>query len=287
VALRSAEGDVLRLAEQIDAARTGRRELVLPSGVRMLDEQIGGLQPSVLTLVGALPGVGKSALLATILRNVANGGRKVGLFSLEDERGWVTKRLAAIEAGVSVFAIGTRPLTHLENQRVTAAYPEVYRTLENVVIDDRPGLSPAEIVQTAREMILHHGCKAILVDHLGEVRLPRSERYDLDIAEALSAFRDLAKRYAVPVVVASHVKRRVGLDVEDPPRLTDFANSSAPERMARVALGLSKPFTGCVRVSVLKQTNGCSGQVLDLALVRHAAMVDSELSATAPPEAEP
>lgn len=286
VSLHTAEGDALRLAEMLDAAQSGRRELVLPSGVELLDKQIGGLQPAVLTLVGALPGVGKSALLSAIARNLSNEGRKVGFFSLEDERGWVARRLLSVESGVPLFLLTTKALTPNQAAKVEEAMPRVYETLRRLVIVDRPAMTPIEIVQAAHDMVLNHGCRAIFIDHLGEVKLDRSERYDLDIADALAAFRDLAKRHNVPVVVASHVKRRAGLGIEDAPYLTDFANSSAPERMARVALGLSKPFDGCVRVSVLKQTNGVSGQAIDLALVSHAAMVDNEREAEAPQGAE-
>lgn len=274
--LGTAEQDIFRLGEQLDAAQRGVRTLVVPTGIAPLDAEVGGMQPGVLTLIGALPGVGKSSLLATILRNVANRGDRIGMFSLEDERGWVARRLLALESGVPVFVLATRPLTQFQRDSVEEAAARVYETLKNVVIDDRPALSPAEVAQTAREMILRHGCKAILVDHLGEMRFPRSDRFDLDVSEALSVLRDVAKRHNVPVLVASHIRRRQGAGIENEPSLTDFANSSAPERMARVALGLSKPREGCLRVSVLKQTNGKSGQCVDLALIESAAMVENE-----------
>ncbi len=280
--LGTAEQDVFRLSEMLDAAQKNRRELVIDTGVEALDKEIGGLQPGVLTLVGALPGVGKSSLIATLVRNVANSGRKVGLFSLEDERIWLARRLLSFESGVPLFLLATKPLTTAQKQQVDEAGEGVYKTLQNVVLDDRPGLTPAEVAATARDMILNHGVKAVFVDHLGEMRLPRGERYDLDIADALAAMRDVAKRHNVPVVVASHVRRRQGLGIEQAPSLTDFANSSAPERMARVALGLSKPWDDCLRVTVLKQTNGRSGQDIDLAMVPFAAMVNSKAVATAP-----
>lgn len=282
--LATSEGDVLRLGEMLDAAQKGRRELVIPTGIHALDEAIGGLQPSVLTLVGALPGVGKSALLATILRNVAGPGRRVGFFSLEDERTWVARRWLSLASRVPLFLLATRPLTDQQRDRTEAAGPSVYEALRHVVIDDRQGLTAKEVAAAASDMILNFGCRAILVDHLGELRLERTERYDLDIAEALQLLRDVAKRHCVPVVVASHVRRRQGLGVEDAPCLTDFANSSAPERMSRVALGLSKPSDGSLRVTVLKQTNGKSGQDVELSLVPFAAMVDSGSPNPSPPD---
>ncbi len=273
--LGTSEGDIFRLAEMLDAAQAGRRELVIPSGITSLDAEIGGLQPGVLTLIGALPGVGKSSLLATIARNVVKSGRRVGFFSLEDERIWLTRRFLALESGVPVFKLATRPLGVLDRDCVHEAMAKVHETLQGLIIDDRPALSPAEVAATAVDMIRNHGAKAIIVDHLGEMRFSRSERYDLDVADALSVLRDVAKRHNVPVIVASHVKRRQGLDIADPPNLTDFANSSAPERMARVALGLFKPEAGILGVQILKQTNGPAGRGVALRMLEDAAMVNS------------
>jgi replicative DNA helicase len=280
--LGTAEGDLFTFGALLTDAQEGRRELCLPTGIQAIDEAIGGLQPAVLTMLGALPGVGKSAVLATIARNLALSGRRVGFFSLEDDRLWLTRRFLSLESRVPLFLLATKPLTPAQKMRIDAAGEPVHRTLSNLVIDDRLGLTPSDVAQSARDMILSHGCKAIMVDHLGEMRLSRSERYDLDIAEALSQLRDIAKRHHVPVLVASHVRRRQGLDVFAEPSLTDFANSSAPERMARVALGLSL-VEGGIRVSVLKQTNGPSGVSFGLRSEKESAMV-SNFETVAVPE---
>ena len=281
--LGTSEGDVLAFGVLLDDAQAGKRELCVPTGIEAIDRLVGGLQPAVLTMLGGLPGAGKSALLATITRNIATSGRRVGFFSLEDERLWLTRRFLSLASGVPLFVLATRPLDAGQRQRVEDAAPAVYATMQHVVIDDRLALSPADVAQSARDMILNHDCKVIIVDHLGEMRLERSERYDLDVAGALSQLRDIAKRHHVPVLVASHVRRRVGLDVNSAPSLTDFANSSAPERMARVALGLSL-VAGGIRVSVLKQTNGPSGVSEGLRMESTAAMVSSTELVTLPEE---
>jgi len=272
--LRTSEQDVLTYCEQADFASKGKKTYVHPTGIEALDAEIGGLQASVLTMIGAFPGVGKSALLSTIVYNLAKSGVKVGFFSLEDERLWVTRRWLSLLSGVPLFNLTMYRLNEYQQGNLSEAAGTVYKLLENVVIDDRQGLTPAEVAASAKDMILNHGCKVVIVDHLGEMRLDRSERYDLDVADALASLRDIAKRHQLPVVVASHVRRRQGLTVDDAPSLTDFANSSAPERMARVALGLSK-VSGGIRCTILKQTNGPSGAEVGLKLVEHAAMVSN------------
>jgi replicative DNA helicase len=254
---RTSEPDVLAHVQRVEAVQRGERPPVLASGITALDFVVGGLQPT-LTIVGAMPGVGKSALLATIINNLASRKERVGLLSLEDERNWVANRLISEASDIPVFVLGNRALTPFQLERYGAATQRVYETLRHVVIEDTHGLTPQQVVASARQMVAM-GCRAVLVDHLGEVRLERTDRHDLDIAEALSALRGISKQYRVPVVVACHLRRRDGLDIDKPPRLSDFAFSAAVERMARVALGLYRDTSEPKRklgVAVLKQTNG-------------------------------
>lgn len=254
--LRTADGTAFELITKLEQIQLGTRVPVVPTGIDALDCVIGGLQPT-LVIVGALPAVGKSALLATIVHNVAARGEKVGMLSLEDEAGWLTNRLTSEHSGIPVPVLAFRKLTMGQLQDAGSALGVLTPILKNVIIDDRHGMTTGEVVASARRMVAM-GAKAILVDHLGEVRLERSDRHDLDIADALSQLRGLAKTYGVPVVVLCHLRRREGLDQEKEPKLTDFAFSAAVERMARVALGLWRQGDQ-LAVSVLKQTNGKAG----------------------------
>jgi replicative DNA helicase len=273
------DADVMALCDELDEIAAGRKEPVLATGIEALDAVIGGLQPT-LTIVGALPGVGKSGLLAAITRNLSARGVKLGFFSLEDERRWIVDRLLSEASDVPVFVLRNRPLGLNQRNRTAAAMERLFGQMRNVVADDRPAMSPADVVASARDMITRHGVKAILLDHLGEIRLTRSDRHDLDIADALQQLRALAKTYRIPVVVACHLKRREGLSKSDEPKLTDFAFSAAVERMARVALALSRPNDDTLKVHVLKQTNGIAGVAVELNFTGPAGVVANESRST-------
>jgi replicative DNA helicase len=135
--------------------------------------------------------------------------------------------------------------------------------MRNVLVDDRPALGVDDVIASARSMLVR-GAQVLFVDHLGEIRLNRTDRHDLDIIDVLQQLRGLSKLYRVPVVVLCHLRRRDGLTVQSEPALTDFAFSAGIERMARVALGLSKPAHDTLQVHVLKQTQGISGVNVDL-----------------------
>lgn len=275
-ALRSGASDVEEFEKRMDDAVAGRQVVCIPTGIEALDEAIGGLQASVLTMLVALPGVGKSAFLASILYSLCERRIKVGFFSLEDERMWITNRLMAVTTGVPLFNIQTqRNIHHAQNDRFKSQREYARELLSSAIIDDRPGLTVGDIVESAKDMILTHKCEVLMLDHLGEIRMSRSDRYDLDVADVLSQLRNLAKRHKIPIIVAAHARRRQGLTENDAPALTDFANSSAPERMARVAIGLSR-IDGGVRASILKQTNGPTGQHLSLKLVMSAGVLSGD-----------
>lgn len=262
------------IVDEMEDAQAGRKRTV-STGFRALDSWIGGWQPT-LCVIGAMPGVGKSALLASTVQAMAREGRKVGVFSLEDEARWLGWRFLADESDVSQFYMRNKPLLEGEMRKVTEAVEKMRQYWSNVIIDDRSALSPREVVQTARDMIVNRRCEAIIVDHLGELRYDNThgDRYDLELMEGLTDLREIAKRHHLPVIIAAHLKRRQGLKQSDEPQLTDFANSSAIERQARLALGLARePDSDTLTVHVLKQTNGRAGVKFELRFHGAAAMV--------------
>lgn len=251
--LRTLDGELMGLVEEVEAVSQGRAEPTLTTGIEALDAVIGGLQPT-LTILGAEPGAGKSALMARIVRNVAERGVCVGVFSLEDQSRWMVRRMVSESAALPVFVLANKPLGSHQLERFDEAAQRVHSFARNIVIEDRKGLNAAEIVATARVMVARYGVKAIFVDHLGEVRVNRTERHDRDIGDVLRELRAIADVHRVPVVVLCHVKRRDGVGEE--PRLTDFAFSADVERTARVALALVKPSEERQGIHVLKQTSG-------------------------------
>lgn len=285
--LNPMDSDVIPFLDKLDAIQRGARVPLLLTGNAALDFHIGGLRKT-LTVIGSLPGVGKSALLAAIAHNLIRRDVKIGIFSLEDEREWLLRRIMAYAAKVPVFVLGSRPMTSRQLGAVNEAGQAVHDALRNLVVEDRQGMSTSEVVATARRMIAQ-GCKAIFLDHLGEVRLERTDRHDLDIIEVLQQLRGLAKTYQIPVVVLCHLRHREGIDLYAVPRLTDFAFSAGIARMARVALGLFRVAedkkTGKpegLGVTLLKQTEGPSGHGFELNFAKlYGIVADTEPSAAA------
>lgn len=256
----------------MEKAAMGQGERIISTGFPSLDDAILGWQPT-LNIIGAQPGVGKSALLASTTRSMAKAGYRVAIFSLEDHPKWLAWRMLSAEAKVRQGTLRTGRLNAFEKEKVEACQDELKGYMANVIVDGSHAMSPSDLVHAARSMIVNDGVDAVIVDHLGELRFERAyrDRYDLDLMDGLSDLRSIAKSHNVPVIVAAHFKRTEHAE----PKLTDFANSSAPERQARVALGLTRdPGSDILKVHVLKNTNGGpAGPVIDLHFVGISAMV--------------
>lgn len=250
------------LVDHLDKVNSGAEEAILPTGIRVLDAVIGGLQPT-LTLVGALPGVGKSALLATLAQSLARRGKRVGLVSLEDSASWLAWRLLSDESKVDQFVLRHKKLTTGAYQQTVDGFGRMHLYADRVFLVDGAdnGMNIDQVVSSCNALVVLHRCEAIVVDHLGEIAGNGDEaRYDLEVSRHLSKLRGVANRFGVPMVVAAHLRRREGLGPGDVPRLSDFANSSGAERKARVALGLSRePDSDTMHIHVLKNTNGRAG----------------------------
>ncbi len=243
----------------------------VPTGIKSLDAVIYGWQPT-LCLVGADPGVGKSATLAKSAYHGAKSGTKCAFFSLEDPPRWIATRLVSSISRVEVLRILYGRLSQSELALVEAGLEELGKVSDNIITFDgseRP-MATERLCSIARSLVSGSGVKCIYIDHAGELRSTERDRHDLEVASQLSLLRGMANATGVPVVVAMHMRRRQNAK----PTLADFANSSGAERKARLALALTRePGSNTLQAHVLKQTNGPSGITIDVPFDLSSGMV--------------
>lgn len=277
------DSDVLELGLEWEKRDVAGKPLLVPSGIRIIDEHIGGLPPNLSVWAG-LPSVGKSALLATAIEQQLRLGFRVGLFGLEDGTRWLSKRIIARELKLPVRDVGVKRLDQLTAEQ-QARYPDVMQAtaalLKGLVTYRRDTISAADLVRRSAHWAQNLGVQCIYVDHGGEVDhdTARFDDYRLAVADTYRHVRNFAVRYQVPVVVLAHTNRASERPdgEEQPPRASDMAETSYIERRARLILGLwrRQGEAGVMRVTVLKQTEGRAGQTLLLTRHIEAAMIDA------------
>jgi len=268
--------DMLELLEDWDAFGSGVRQPYLSTGIETLDEEIGGFVPN-LNVIGGLPSVGKSALIAEAIAHSLERGLKVGVFGLEDATKWISKRLLARRLNMPVGKLCATRLGADESARVQNEASEVARLTRSMFVYRRAGIDPATLVQKAKHWVINRGARAVFIDHGGEVQHESKvrDRHDLAVARTYQQLRDLAVNHRVPVVVLCHFNREVDKSQNGIPRLTSFAETEYIARMARLALGLwetpSEPER--LRVTILKRTEGERGKTIWLERDRRFALV--------------
>jgi len=233
--------DLLQEADDRDAGRLPETSIV-PTRLQIVDELLGGgWQPSLNVVLG-LPKQGKSALMAACIVAQAEAGGTPGLFSLDDPIRWLTMRLFASAAGISLQAM-RRKRTPEEREAMERVAERVHRIAGRVLFFDWSKATAPEIVERARNWIRAEGCTCAYLDTLSEVQHGRRDNWrdqrNVQIGESVGDFRRLAADSGVPFVLNVHtIRKETEREIEAPPQLTDAAESSFIEKRARLIAGV-------------------------------------------------
>jgi replicative DNA helicase len=275
--------DLAHLAEtyipELQARKSGQRNGIM-LGFPDLDALTEGLQPGDLVVLGARPGVGKSAFAGDIARHVAvNRQTPVKFFSLEMTTREVMDRLVAAHAKVKLSALKAGLVTKIEMENVVQALGRMHQS--PLSIDDRAQLPIHAIAASARAWRRDpkRGGKQeralVVVDYVQIVRPSREHHSrEQEIAEISASLKALAKDIQVPVVALAQLRREAE---HRPPQVSDFRESGALEQDANIALLLHRPGVrnddpktppGDAKIYVAKNRNAPTG-VVDLQYVGH------------------
>lgn len=111
----------------------------LPTGFHKLDALTSGWQPSDLIIIAARPGMGKTAFVLSMARNIAvDAGKAVAVFSLEMSSVQLITRLISSETALSSEKLRTGKLEDHEWQQLNVKVKDLEKA--PLFIDDTPSL---------------------------------------------------------------------------------------------------------------------------------------------------
>ncbi len=208
----------------------------VPTGFRLLDRLLGGLQKSDLIILAARPSVGKTALALNIAVNAAKRyGQRVAFFSLEMSGEQLVQRLLAAETGIDQQRLRLGQINEEEWPLLLEAAQVLSNTL--LFIDDTPALSAMELRTKARRVHAEHGLDLIIVDYLQLMRGDvRSENRVQEISYISRALKGLARELNVPVLALSQLSRAVEARTDKRPVLSDLRESGSIEQDADIVM---------------------------------------------------
>ncbi len=229
--------DLLRLSlDRLEALyEKGESVTGTPSGYDDLDEVLGGLQPSALVVVGARPGIGKTAFALGMAAHAAiEGQRPVLLFSLEMGHHEVTQRLLSAEAKVDSTRLRTGKLLEADWHKISHAIGRLSDA--PLYIDDNPNVTVMDIRAKARRLKSRTGdLGLVLVDYLQLMTGRRNaENRQVEVSEISRGLKILARELQCPVVACSQLSRTLETRADKRPMLADLRESGCLTADARV-----------------------------------------------------
>ncbi len=218
----------------------------IATGFTLLDKITSGWQPSDLIIIAARPGMGKTAFVLSMARNVAiDYGHPVALFSLEMSSVQLITRLISSETGLSSEKLRTGKLEKHEWEQLSIKVKNLEKA--PLFIDDTPSLSIFDLRAKARRLSSQHGVKLIIVDYLqlmtaGGGNGKASFNREQEISTISRNLKALAKELGVPVIALSQLSRNVeSRGANKRPLLSDLRESGAIEQDADIVSFIYRP----------------------------------------------
>ena len=214
----------------------------VPTGLRDIDDKLGGLHQSDLIIIAGRPSMGKTSLATNIAFNAAkyiqDNSKKssVAFFSLEMSSEQLSTRILSEQARIGSNDIRRGRISDEQ-------FDQFLETSKNIAelplfIDETPAISIAAMSNRARRIKRLHGLELIVVDY---IQLMRGTTFNKDgrvqeISQITQGLKAIAKELGVPVVALSQLSRQVEQRDDHKPQLADLRESGSIEQDADVVM---------------------------------------------------
>jgi len=228
---------VMRQAlDDIEAARKNEDGVSgVPSGFHDLDKITGGWQRSDMIVLAARPGMGKTAFVLSMARNMAvDHDIPVAVFSLEMSAVQLVQRLISSETEINSDKFRKGNLEEHEYQQLHSRCGKLSKA--PLFIDDTPGLNIFELRAKCRRLKAQHGIDMVIIDYL-QLMSAGSDKgnREQEISSISRSIKGIAKELDVPIIALSQLSRNVETRGGDKrPLLSDLRESGAIEQDADI-----------------------------------------------------
>ena len=224
-----------------------------------LNQILNGWRPGAMYVIGARPGVGKTALSLNAAMGLTNEGH-VLYVSLEMDRKQLAQRLICTATGISQDRLDRRDITPADWERINGARKHLTR---NLWIYDANIQHPAAVRSAARTMRRQGKLAGVVVDYIQLMDDGDKKRGRQEIVAAFSrSMKTLAMEFDCPVLVLSQLNRASVTRESKMPSMADLRESGALEQDADVVLLLHRDFEEhpeTMAVGVAKNRHGRTG----------------------------
>ncbi|AMK75381.1 MULTISPECIES: replicative DNA helicase [Methylomonas] len=215
------------LETAFDARETGG--LGLQTGISALDRVLGGMHSSDLVVVGARPGVGKTAFGLSVLLSLAKAGKRVGIISTEMAARQLMLRVTSANSGIAGSALRDANLQDGDWPNITAAINRVAHL--NFRIFDKPNVTIADVALQAKAWAIDGGLDFVVVDYLTRVKPVKSSgNQTIDVGEVATGLKNIARQIDIPVMALAQLNRSSTKRADKRPTMADLRDSGVIEQ---------------------------------------------------------
>lgn len=242
----------------LDDAQKGKNQstkINLPD----FDRKTGGFFPGEMTVIGARPGVGKSAFAQYIALQFARQGKTVEFFSREMSRLQYGIRMLSAGSGIAGTTIRTGNMLEHEKQEISDT---VGRLSPLQIHINTTARNVPEILTMCHERQQNNGLDLVIVDYLQLVNGIGGSR-EQEVSAVSRGLKEISLEFGIPVIALSQLNRSVG---NKEPGLEHLRESGAIEQDADNIIflhesGECENGAKDMRIIVAKQRQGRTGYI--------------------------
>lgn len=208
----------------------------MPSGIRVLDAKTAGFHKGEMTIIGARPAVGKSALAGQIAIGAAQNGNKVCMCSRE---------MTDVQYGIRVLARGTK-VSNMRIRTGTLTEEDWGQLTDSLMLYgdcDIRFMFNTKFIEDLRSEVQvmkeKHGLDMLIVDYIQ--LLQTKQRFDKDyqrIGYISKALKDMSTELNISVIALAQVGRSTEGEM---PTLSELRGSGDLEQDADNVIFMHRP----------------------------------------------
>ncbi|STQ86679.1 replicative DNA helicase [Helicobacter muridarum] len=212
----------------------------IDTGFAELNSLTTGFNDGELIIIGARPGMGKTALILSMALKIISSGKGVAIFSLEMPAEQLMLRMLSSRGRIPLQSMRSGSLNDDEWSKLSLISQELCQK-NNLYIDDSSGLTLASLRTKLRKLFARDSSVGIvMIDYLqlmGQNNKENSDRYSI-ISEISRGLKLLARELNVPIIALSQLNRSVESREDKRPIMSDLRDSGSIEQDADIILFL-------------------------------------------------
>ena len=255
---RDRSAKAVSVSEVAGAGEAGfvEAEKYLTTGLPDLDSVLLGLFGGQLIIIGARPGVGKSAVALQMAEHIAKTGRAL-FFSLEMPRKQIIRRMITRRTGIPANAMRSGNISGGQRTEVRTVLKEIERDYKELIVIDN-ATEFYTIANTIKKQYDQFGLSCVMIDYLQLCRMKSQEKRYLQLGEMTATLKAMSIKYSIPIVVLSQLNR---IAENKTPELSELRESGNIEQDADVVIFPHRPNMkeGKVDLIIAKNRDGSMG----------------------------